>query len=63
MTLVEWVRQTLRLARREQSLETVRSKLDAIEVAMSYEFPTGDIEQLLEQTEQGFDAIDGVRCL
>jgi hypothetical protein len=63
MTLAEWVRQTLRLARREQSLETVRSKLDAIEVAMSYEFPTGDIEQLLEQTEQGFDAIDGVRCL
>jgi hypothetical protein len=54
MTMAEWVRQTLRSARREQPLETVRSKLDAIEVATRYEFPTGDIDQLLEQTEQGY---------
>lgn len=54
MTMAEWVRQTLRSARREQPLEMVRSKLDAIEEAMTHEFPTGDIEQLLEQTEQGY---------
>jgi len=63
--MAEWVRQTLRAARREQPLDTVRSKLAVIEEAASYEFPTADIEQMLEQTEQGygkgFDAVAGIR--
>ena len=54
MTMAAWVRQALRTARREQPLETVQSKLEAIEKAAAYEFPSGDIEQLLEETERGY---------
>lgn len=53
MTVSEWVRQTLRSARRRESGGDVATKLAALRTAMQYSFPTGDIDQMLRETEQG----------
>lgn len=52
-TISQWVRQALRRARREHP-EVARSrKLAVLRAAREYNHPTGDIEQLLEETERG----------
>lgn len=54
MSLAEWVRQALALARRREPLGNVEKKLAAIRAAAKYEFPTGDIETMLAEIEQGY---------
>jgi transposase-like protein len=53
MTVSEWVRQTVRSARRREAGGDVATKLAALRTAMTYSFPTGDIDQMLRETEQG----------
>lgn len=53
MTVAEWVRQTLRAARRQQPRQRARRKLDALEAALKHDFPSGDIDRMLEEIEQG----------
>ncbi len=53
MSLAEWVRQALESARREEPLGSISRKLQAIHAATQYEFPTGDIDQMLEEIEAG----------
>ena len=52
MSMAEWVRQSLRSARDNQK-KTVESKLRAIAEASRYQFPTADIEVMLQEIEQG----------
>ncbi len=53
-TISEWVRSVLRQARRNQATGDVAEKLAAIRHAATYSFPTGDIDQVLEEIEAGY---------
>jgi hypothetical protein len=55
MTVAEWVRQALRAARRKERPHDEQSKLGLLQKAMSFEFPSGDIEKMLSEIEQGYD--------
>ncbi|MDX1429706.1 MAG: hypothetical protein R3282_05430 [Rhodothermales bacterium] len=54
MTLAEWVRQTLREARSQQPIRAAASKRQAVRRAMEHEFPTADIDEMIEQIERGY---------
>lgn len=54
LTVGEWVRRTLREARSSRSLADPETKLRAIRRAAQHSFPTGDIEQMLAEIEQGY---------
>jgi hypothetical protein len=54
MSLAEWVRQALDLARRREPLGSVTKKLEALRVAAKYEFPVSDIDEMLAEIEQGY---------
>lgn len=52
MPITEWVRQAVVLEAREQM--EIQRKLDAIRAAAKHEFPTGSIETMLPEIEQGY---------
>lgn len=54
MSIAEWVRQALVLARRREPSGTVAQKLEAIRAATRHSFPTGDIESMLAEIERGY---------
>jgi len=54
MSLAEWVRQALAVARRREPLGDVGKKLDVIRDAARHEFPTADIDEMLAQIERGY---------
>jgi hypothetical protein len=54
LTVGEWVRRVLRDARRQRSESDPQAKLDAIRIAATYSFPTADIDQMLDEIEQGY---------
>lgn len=54
MSLAEWVRQALDLARRREPLGSVSKKLEAIRRAAKHEFPVSDIDEMLAEIEQGY---------
>jgi hypothetical protein len=54
MTTAEWVRSSLRQARDAEGGADATQKLAVIRRADRHEFPTGDIEQLLEETGRGY---------
>jgi len=60
VTIAEWVRQTLRAARASAPVGDIGKKLDVIRAATRQAYPTGDIEQMLTQIEQGYRT-DGPR--
>ena len=45
-TVAEWVRQTLRTARRQEPRVDAERKLKAIRAAVRHKFPSGDIQQM-----------------
>ena len=53
MTVAEWVRQTLRAARRGESTRDPITKLKTIQKAIRHSFPTGDIDRMLEEIHRG----------
>lgn len=53
LTVGEWVRRTLREARAGRSLKDPEIKLAALRRAAAMAHPTGDIEQILEETGRG----------
>ena len=53
MTVAEWVRQALRAMRREEPRGDMTKKLEVIRVAVKHSFPTGEIEEILADTEKG----------
>ena len=54
MSIAEWVRQALTLARRREPLGDVEKKLAAVRAAARYESPTSDIDTMLAEIERGY---------
>jgi hypothetical protein len=54
LTMAEWVRQTLRAARRREPAGHAGRKLDAIRAAARHAFPTGEIEDIVREIERGY---------
>jgi hypothetical protein len=54
MSIAEWVRQALVMARRREPLGDVEKKLAAVRAAVRHEFPTGDIDTMLAEIEHGY---------
>lgn len=54
MTVAEWVRQALRLARRHEPLRDAERKLEAVRAAAKHDFATGEIDQILSEIESGY---------
>jgi hypothetical protein len=56
MSIAEWVRQALELARRREPSSDTGKKLDAIRAAARHSFPSGDIEAMLAEIESGYNS-------
>jgi len=54
LSLAEWVRQALDLARRREPVGSVGKKLEAIRVAARYDFPASDMDDMLAEIEKGY---------
>jgi hypothetical protein len=54
MSLAEWVRQALDLARRREPLGAAGKKLEVIRAAAQHDYPTGDIDTMLAEIERGY---------
>lgn len=54
MSIAEWVRQALALARREEPMGRLEKKLEAIRRAAQHQYPTSDIEKMLAEIEKGY---------
>jgi hypothetical protein len=54
MSIAEWVRQALVQARRREPSREVASKLEVIRAAERMDFPTADIDRMLEEIERGY---------
>ncbi len=54
MSIAEWVRQALVQARRREPSREVATKLEVIRAAARMEFPTADIDRMLEEIERGY---------
>jgi hypothetical protein len=54
MSIAEWVRQALDLARRREPASNTGKKLDVIRAAVRYAYPTGDIDTILREIESGY---------
>lgn len=54
VTVSEWVRRSLREARRRHTTGDVEHRLATIRAATVHEFPAPDIEEMLEEIERGY---------
>jgi hypothetical protein len=54
MSIAEWVRQALAVARRQEPLGNVSQKLEAIRAAARHSYPTADIDTMLAEIEAGY---------
>jgi len=54
LTVAEWVRQTLRAARRREPRGDRARKLQAVREAVRHRFPAGPIEEMLAEIERGY---------
>jgi hypothetical protein len=54
MSLAEWVRQALDLARRREPLGDAGKKLAVIRAAAKHDYPTADIDTMLAEIEKGY---------
>lgn len=58
-TTAAWVRDVLRAARTAEAYPEAAPKLRAVREALTYSFPTGDVDALLADIERGYlDAHD-----
>lgn len=53
-TVSEWVRRTLRLARREAASGDVDTKFAVLRAAARHSFPTADVDEMLAEIERGY---------
>ena len=54
MTVAEWVRGTLRAARRPEPLGDAGKRVDGVRASARHAFPTADIKQMLAEVERGY---------
>lgn len=51
MTVAEWVRQVLRVARWEATLTDAKKKLGVVRATVRHNLPTGDVDQMLREIQ------------
>lgn len=56
LSIAEWVRRALALARHLEPLGDAGKKLDVIRAATRHDYPTADIGRILEEIESGYHA-------
>ena len=56
MSLAEWVRQALDMARRKEPMGGAAKKLEVIRAAAQHDYPSGDIDTMLAEIEKGYAA-------
>jgi hypothetical protein len=54
LSLAEWVRQALELARRREPSGDISKKLEVIQAAARHDYPAGDITSMLAEIEAGY---------
>lgn len=54
MSLAEWVRQALHLARNREPLGAAGKKIEVIRAAAQHDYPTADIDTMLAEIERGY---------
>ena len=54
LTVGEWTRRALRMARARQPLNDPQVKIKAIRKAAEYSFPTADVQDMLAEIERGY---------
>ena len=54
VTVSEWVRTAIRRMRRDRSLLAADGRIEAVRLAARHDFPTGDIDDMLAEIEQGY---------
>lgn len=54
MSIAEWVRQALAMARRREPVGEIGKKLEVIRAATQHEYPVGDIQEMLVEIEKGY---------
>jgi predicted DNA-binding ribbon-helix-helix protein len=54
MTLDEWIHRVLQEARKSHPGRSTETKLRAVRAAVGQGLPTGDIDQMLREIEQGY---------
>lgn len=54
VSVSEWVRRSLREARRRHTTGDVEQRLATIRAASAHQFPAPDIDQMLEEIERGY---------
>lgn len=58
-TVSEWVRRTLREAREREPRGDLQTKLRAVRAAVRHDFPTAEIDQMLEEIDHERAALPG----
>lgn len=56
MSLAEWVRQALQLARHREPVGDIGKKLEVIRARAKHDYPTADIEGMLAEIERGYSS-------
>lgn len=54
LSIAEWVRQALALARRREPFQDPAKKLAVVRAAVLHQGPTADIDQMLAEIEGGY---------
>lgn len=54
MSIAEWVRQALDLARRREPVGGVGKKLEIIRAAAQHDYPVTDLDDMLVEIERGY---------
>lgn len=54
MSIAEWVRQALDLARRQEPMGSMSKKLEAVRLAAQHQYPSCDIDRMLGEIEAGY---------
>lgn len=54
MTVAEWVRQALRVARRQDAPLSTDRKIQAVREATRHDYPSGGIDEMLADIERGY---------
>jgi hypothetical protein len=54
MSIAEWVRQALELARRREPAGSISKKLEVIRAAARHDYPVSDIDGMLAEIERGY---------
>lgn len=55
VTVSEWVRRALKESRRQMASGEPSRKLAAVRAAAKHSFPSGSIQQMLSEIEQGYE--------